>query len=198
MDNEAGDSGSFYRIQKVEEEEPRPMQAIVFEYFETLVIAAVIVVLLCTFVFRMVRVDGSSMVPTLTDGDFLISTHAFYTPQHGDIVVITQPNEIAVPLIKRVIAKGGDTLDIDFESGKVTLNGETLREDYINDRTYYEPDDALTFPLTVPEGMIFAMGDNRNHSSDSRDAHIGLIDERYIMGRTFFRLFPLTEMGWVR
>lgn len=171
------------------------VSAVAFEYLETLIFAAVVVVLLCTFVFRMVRVDGESMVPTLQNRDFLISSHAFYTPDKGDIVVITQPNEIAIPLIKRVIATGGDTVDIDFEEGRVEVNGETLRESYINEPTRYQPPESMDYPLTVPEGMIFAMGDNRNHSSDSRDARVGLIDERYIMGKTFFRIFPFNKIG---
>lgn len=171
--------------------------AAVFEYLETLVTAAVMVVLLCTFAIRMVRVDGSSMVPTLKDGDFLISYHAFYQPKRGDIVVITKPNEISTPLIKRVVAVGGDEIDIDFETGTVTLNGETLEEGYIAEPTRYQPSEVLQFPLTVPEGQVFAMGDNRNHSSDSRDARIGLIDERYIMGKTFFRLAPFDQIGMV-
>lgn len=167
----------------------------VFEYLEMLIFAAVTVVLLCTFVFRMVRVDGWSMFPTLTDGDFLVSTHMFYEPQKGDIVVITKPNEISSPLIKRVIATGGDTVDIDFERGEVTVNGKLLEEDYINDLTHYQPPQGLDYPLTVPEGEVFAMGDNRNESSDSRDAHIGLIDTRYIMGKTIFRLLPVDNIG---
>lgn len=168
-----------------------------FEYLETLVIAAVTVVLLCTFVFRMVRVDGESMVPTLGNGDFLISTHAFYEPDHGDIVVITQPNGISTPLIKRVVAMEGDTVDIDFDEGVVILNGQPLQEGYTNEPTFYEPAQALDFPLTVPPGMVFVMGDNRNHSSDSRDARIGLVDVRYIMGQTFFRLYPFNRIGGI-
>lgn len=173
------------------------MGTAVFEYIETLIFAAVAVVLLCTFVVRMVRVDGESMFPTLEDGDLLVSTHAFYQPQRGDIVVITQPNEISTPLIKRVIAVGGDEVDIDFDTGEVTVNGEILDEPYIHEETHYRPQESMDFPLSVPEGMVFAMGDNRNHSSDSRDARIGLIDERYIMGKTFFRLFPLNHIGVV-
>lgn len=167
----------------------------VFEYLETLVTAAICVVLLCTFAIRLVRVDGSSMVPTLIDGDFLISYHAFYQPQRGDIVVITKPNDVNSPLIKRVIGIGGDEIDIDFDSGTVWRNGKELEEDYINELTHYQPDADTQYPLVVPQGQIFAMGDNRNHSSDSRDSRIGLIDERYIMGRTFFRLAPFDKIG---
>lgn len=188
---------TFYRLQKTEKDRPRSPGVILFEYLEALVGAAVIVLLLCTFVFRMVMVDGSSMLPTLWDRDFLVSTHVMYEPERGDIVVITQPNDVAIPLIKRIVAKEGDTLDIDFEQGEVILNGEVLTEEYINELTYYQPMDSMEFPLTVPEGMVFAMGDNRNNSSDSRDARIGLIDERYIMGKTIFRLFPIGEMGLI-
>ena len=170
----------------------------VFEYLETLITAAIIVVLLCTFAIRMVRVDGQSMMPTLENGDFLISYHALYRPQRGDIVVITKPNEVSTPLIKRVIAVGGDEIDIDFEEGVVILNGEALVESFALEPTHYQPAELLQFPLTVPQGQVFAMGDNRNHSSDSRDARIGLIDERYIMGKTFFRLAPFSQLGPVK
>lgn len=171
--------------------------AVIFEYLETLITAAIVVVLLCTFAIRMVRVDGLSMAPTLDHGDFLISSHAFYQPKHGDIVVITQPNEISTPLIKRVIGLGGDVIDIDFEEGVVYRNGEALEEPYTSEPTFYQPSAALEYPLTVPPGEVFAMGDNRNNSSDSRDARIGLVDERYIMGKAFFRLFPLGDFGIV-
>lgn len=172
-------------------------QVVAFEYLEQFIIAAVGVVLLCTFLFRMVRVDGESMVPTLGDRDFLVSSHAMYTPQHGDIVIITQPNSVAIPLIKRVIAMEGDTLDIDFEEGIVYLNGEPFEEGYIAEPTHYQPEFSFDFPITVPEGMVFAMGDNRNHSSDSRDARIGFVDARYIMGQILFRVYPLQRMGGV-
>jgi signal peptidase I len=175
----------------------RKAAAAVFEYLETLITAAILVVLLCTFAIRMVRVEGRSMVPTLGDGDFLISYHLFYQPQRGDIVVITKPNEISTPLIKRVIAVGGDEIDIDFEVGTVTLNGELLEEPFLSEPTHYQPEQSMQFPLTVPPGQVFAMGDNRNHSSDSRDARIGLVDERYIMGKTFFRLAPFGQFGLI-
>lgn len=169
----------------------------IFDYMESFIFAAVAVVLLCTFVFRLVRVDGESMVPTLEDGDFLISTHAFYQPREGDIVVVTQPNEITTPLIKRVVATQGDTIDIDYKAGLVTINGEELYEPYINEPTYYLPESATELPLVVPRGKVFVMGDNRNNSSDSRDSRLGLIDERYIMGKTFVRIMPLGRIGGI-
>lgn len=171
--------------------------AILFEYIETLVVAAVIVVLLTAFVARLVRVDGESMAPTLQDGDFLVSTHAFFKPERGNIVVITQPNEVRVPLIKRVIGLEGDVVDIDYETGVVVINGEALEEQYIDEPINLEPKYKTELPLTVPKGYLFVIGDNRNNSSDSRDSRIGLIDERYILGRTGMRLFPPSRMGVV-
>lgn len=166
-----------------------------FEYLETLVFSAAAVVLLCSFVFRMVLVDGKSMVPTLVDHDFLAASHLLYEPQKGDVVVVTQPNEVAMPLIKRIIATEGDTINIDYEKGAVYLNGALLDERYINDFTRYQPEDALSLPLIVPQGKVFVMGDNRNFSSDSRDGRIGLVDTRYIMGRAVVRLMPFDRIG---
>lgn len=166
-----------------------------FELLETLALSLVAVVLVFTFVFRIVGVDGDSMRDTLYHEDRLIVTHLFYEPEVGDIVIITQPNEINKPLVKRIIAKGGQTIDIDTERGEVYVDGETIDEPYIKELTTRIPNPPMTFPYTVPEGMVFVMGDNRNHSTDSRSTDIGPIDERYILGKAIFRIFPLNRFG---
>jgi len=96
-------------------------------------------------------------------------------------------------LVKRIIAKGGDTISIDYDAGTVTVNGELLQEDYIAAPTYLGYD--VQFPFTVPEGTLFVMGDNRNHSSDSRSPRLGVVDERYVLGRALMVLLPFQDFG---
>lgn len=133
------------------------------------------------------------MVPTLQDGDRLLISHLFYQPQYGDIVVITKPNEDRRPYIKRLIATEGQTVEIDFEKGTVMVDGKLLEEPYINEPTHLQ--EGVTFPLTVPKGQVFVLGDNRNHSKDSRDSSLGTFDEGYILGRCLLRYFPFDTAG---
>lgn len=159
----------------------------VFDAMGSVVLALIIIFLCFTFLFRVVNVDGRSMVPTLQDKDWLLVSDASEY-KRGDIIIITQPNDRNEPLVKRVIATGGETIDIDFSSHEVFINGELLEEDYIYEPTalFYD----VQFPYVVPEGCVFAMGDNRNDSLDSRSSRIGPIDERYILGRAKVRLLP--------
>ena len=151
------------------------------EWYEALISAALVLVLIFSFFFRIIQVDGRSMVPTLTHGDTLIVWAAGYTPQRGDVVIVDSYTVYGTPLVKRIIAKGGDTISIDYDAGTVTVNGELLQEDYIAAPTYLGDD--VQFPFTVPEGTLFVMGDNRNESLDSRSSYVGCIDERDILGK---------------
>ena len=166
-----------------------------FEWLETIAIALVAVVLLFTFVFRIVGVDGDSMKNTLYDEDRLIVSHLFYKPKAGDIVIITQPNAVNKPLVKRIVALGGQTVDIDTERGLVYVDGQVIDEPYIKEPTVRIPNPPVEFPYTVPEGCLFVMGDNRNDSLDSRSTAVGPIDERYILGKAVFRIFPFNRLG---
>jgi len=166
----------------------------VYDWVEAAVVAVVCVVLLFTFVARLAGVHGKSMNPTLHDQDRLIITRLFYTPSRGDIVVVTKPNSQNEPLIKRVIAVGGQTVDIDFDLGIVFVDGKALSESYIADATCRSYD--LEFPQTVPEGHVFIMGDNRNMSWDSRVAEVGMVDERYILGKVIYRVMPYGKRGY--
>ena len=96
-----------------------------------------------------------------------------------------------------VIAKGGQQVDIDFEAGAVYVDGVQLQEDYINELTHLYYEDGLEFPVTVPEGSLFVLGDNRNHSADSRYAPIGLVDEREVLGRVLTVVWPFSRIGMV-
>ena len=162
-----------------------------YEWAQALVVSVLAVVLLFTFVVRLIGVDGHSMVPTLQDGDRLLVTTSLLSGeyQYGDIVIIQKGSFAGgEPIVKRVIATEGQTVDIDFVTGTVYVDGEALQEDYINEPTYVE--EGTEFPLTVPEGSIFVMGDNRNHSSDSRSSDLGTVDTRYVIGKAVFLLFP--------
>ncbi len=162
-----------------------------YEWVQALVCSVLAVVVLFTFVIRLIGVDGYSMVPTLQDGDRLLVTTSLLSGEYryGDIVII-QKGTFADgdPIVKRVIATEGQTVDIDFANGIVYVDGEALGEPYINEPTY--TDEGTEFPLTVPEGSIFVMGDNRNRSDDSRNAELGTVDTRYVIGRAVFLLFP--------
>ena len=162
-----------------------------YEWVQALVCSVLTVVLVFTFGIRLIGVDGHSMVPTLQDGDRLLVTTSLLSGdyEYGDIVIIQKGSFAGgEPIVKRVIATGGQTVDIDFETGAVYVDGTLLEEDYINELTFVE--EGTEFPLTVPEGSIFVMGDNRNHSSDSRDASLGTVDTRYVIGRAVILAFP--------
>lgn len=166
-----------------------------FDWAEALLASLTIVILIFTFVARLTGVAGHSMVPTLSNNDIMVVSDLGYTPARGDVVVVNKTAFEMGPIVKRVIAVGGDTVDINFATGDVTVNGQVLDEPYINERT--ETDEGTQFPLTVPEGSIFVLGDNRNASSDSRDPRLGCVDERYVIGKALFVLFPFDSFGKV-
>ena len=161
-----------------------------YEWVQALVCSVLAVVLLFTFGARLIGVDGHSMVPTLQHGDRLLVLNSMlcggYEP--GNIVVLRKESFLPTPIVKRVIATAGQAVDIDFGSGVVYVDGRRLHEDYINELTFTA--EGTEFPLTVPEGCVFVMGDNRNHSTDSRSAQLGTIDQRYIIGRAVFLALP--------
>ena len=163
----------------------------IYEWAESAVMAVIVVVLLFTFVGRTSVVSGKSMVPTFASGDMLVVSRLGFDGEPGDIVVATKPYSHNEPIIKRIVATGGQTVDIDFDEGIVYVNGEPLDEDYTNTPTNRNYD--MKFPLTVPEGYVFLLGDNRNGSYDSRAEEIGLVDERYIMGKVYFRVMPFSK-----
>ena len=173
----------------------RSVRRDLYDWIQCVVMAVIICVLLFSFFVRLVDVVGESMMPTLEPGDKIIVSNLFYEPKQGDIVVFRKDEYRDEPLVKRIIAVEGQTIDIDFNRGIVYVDGEPIDEPYIAEPTVEEED--FTGRVTVPEGCIFVMGDNRNHSTDSRTSTIGFVDERCIMGKVYFTLYPLKNFGSV-
>lgn len=177
------------------------MQALkndLFFWLQALVAALVLLILLFAFVGRVITVDGTSMFPTLHHKDVLLVHNIRYSPEQGDIIVLTKDfsGYVGQPIVKRVIAVGGQTVRIDYEQDKVFVDGEALNEPYLNEAVMNRPGGSLTIDeLTVPEGCVFVLGDNRNHSSDSRHVELGAIDERYILGKAIMIIFPFSNFG---
>ena len=166
------------------------------EWLEALLFAFVLIILLYMFLFRVVSVSQSSMAATLNNGDRVVVQCAGYKPARGDIIVADSYTAYGKPLVKRIIAVEGDTVDINFATGEVTVNGEILSEPYISTPTTDRHD--VTFPLTVDEGCVFVLGDNRSVSLDSRSSEVGLIDVRNILGKVVLRIYPFKEFGIVK
>lgn len=162
----------------------------IYEWARTIATAMLMIILLYTFAVRVMGVEGPSMIPTLQNGDRLVVLNATLVGEYrqGDVVIARKQSFSDDPIVKRVVAVAGQTVDIDFSDGVVYVDGEAMEEPYINDRTYTF--EGTEFPLTVPEGSVFLMGDNRNRSTDSRDSRIGAVDTRCLIGKAIFLLFP--------
>ena len=168
-----------------------------YDWIESVVSVFLLCVLVFTFALRVMGVEGTSMINTLEDEDLILVSNLFYEPKQGDIVVLRKDTFLKDPIVKRVIAVGGQKLAIDFETGRVSVDGETLQEDYIRleslpmrELDFRAMTDKNADYITVPEGCIFVMGDNRNGSQDSRDEDLGCVDTRYLIGHVLFLIFP--------
>ena len=185
----------------------------IVDILETMLVSVFVVLLLFTYVMRPVTVEGTSMVPTLQDSDRLLMYRMLYTPKNGDIVVVNNQQghvlngdqvvqsgySLHECIIKRVIAVGGQTVDIDFDKGVVYRNGAPLEEPYVNTLTQVPVPEkgAFTYPITIPDGYLFVMGDNREVSLDSRYPDVGLIPLAEVDGTVFARIYPPSKFGGV-
>lgn len=176
-----------------EDKKPKSLAEFLYGWVETLVLVPVAVVFVFAFIMRTSVVSGTSMLDTLHDKDMMIISGLLYEPSYGDIVVVTQPSFGYDPIVKRVIATEGQTVDIDFEKGVVSVDGIELDEPYTYTPTNQSYD--MEFPITIKKGHCFVMGDNRNGSYDSRAVDINQIDNRMITGKAYFRVLPREDFG---
>lgn len=161
-----------------------------FEWLELFVWVIGITLLIFSVFLRVAVVDGDSMQSTLHSGDTLLLSNFGYTPEKGDIIVFqVAGSDHSHPVVKRVIATEGDTVDIDFDGWAVSVNGEALEESYVTKADTAMERGNIAFPLTVPKGCVFVLGDNRNASWDSRYSAVGCVDTRAILGKVLIR-FP--------
>lgn len=173
------------------------MKREIVEWLEAIFIAMSVAIFVLIFLVRIVVVDGKSMLPTLKNGDKLVTSSLFYQVEFDDIVVIKRNHD--KPIIKRVIATEGQTVDIDFVRGEVFVDGKKLDEPFINEPTTNSAgNEGITFPATVPKDCVFVLGDNRNDSLDSRYQQIGMINKDHIFGEVLFRMTPFSAFGEVR
>ena len=183
---------------KKKEQVPPEVQARreAYDWIQSLISALLICVLVFVFVLRIMDVHGTSMFPTLNNGDKVLVSDLFYEPARGDIVVFKKDSyDDNKALVKRVVAVAGDVVNIDFEKGVVYVNGEALEEDYIDVLTTTKID--FIGPQTVPDNCLFVMGDNRNASTDSRDKRIGMVDKRLVIGKVLLVVYPFDSFGSV-
>ncbi len=170
----------------------KKLYAAAYDLVSVVMSSFIIIAIVFSFVFRLVGVVGGSMNNTLQEGDWLLTvTKSEYV--QGDIIVVTQDTGVHEPLIKRVIATGGQTISIDYITSTVYVDGVALDEPYVRDDFIEYNLGDCDFPYTVPEGYLFCMGDNRNHSTDSRSPLVGPIDERQILGKAVIRILPFGD-----
>lgn len=183
-----------------DKEEKGSLKLDLFFWVQALAVALVCLILTFSLAGRVIRVVGSSMVPTLHEGDLMLLQSIGYTPKQGDVVVLRKSSFMSDPIVKRVIAVGGQHVSIDYDTNTVTVDGTVLDEPYILE-VMQDPNlhhfGTYQSEIDVPEGSIFVMGDNRNNSSDSRDVTLGTVDERYVLGRVLCVLLPLDDFGTV-
>ena len=187
-----------------EQQTPRRPGAELYEWLQMFLGCVVAAVVLFNCVARLTRVDGGSMDTTLQHGEIMLIWSLGYTPKQGDIVVLNKTS-VLLPdwtepraIVKRVIATGGQTVDVDYSTGAVYVDGRPLDEPYLHEEMRRPgPPSLQETHWEVPEGSIFVMGDNRNYSTDSRDSLLGAIDTDYILGKAVLALWPLDRFGAV-
>ena len=183
------------------ETEKRPAGAELFEWLQMVMLCVLGAVVAFNLVVRLSVVDGQSMDPTLEHGELMLVWSLGYSPKQGDIIIINKTTADFLheqAIVKRVIALGGQTVDIDYGEGVVYVDGEALDEDYILEEMYLPGNPYMQEThFEVPEGEVFVLGDNRNGSTDSRDERLGSIDEGYILGRAVAAVWPFDKIGLI-
>ena len=208
-----GDTVCVTHADEKKESGGQSFSAHVFDWYELFAYAIGFVLIVMSLFIRHSPVEGSSMYPTLignqssgitvdtsTDKYDVLLISNIGSVSYGDIVIIQEPTQPTEPIVKRIIAMGGDTVKINFTTGEVWLNGALLKEEYVNGdtntnilRENLDADENNCWEGTVPEGCVFVLGDNRGVSKDSR--YFGFIDERRIIGKAIFRVLPLGRFG---
>lgn len=196
------------------DEKKQSVIAEIFDYYELCVFSICVVIVIFSFFIRLCRVDGQSMEDTLHNNEMLVVSDIFYTPERGDIIVFHQTGgqnkdiysfSLNEPIVKRVIATAGEWIDIRLAGDRleVTVYDSSMEKKYTLEEDYakysgspsWNPTGYHEYPMQIPEGYVFVMGDNRWHSTDSRSTLIGLVDTRRILGRAVLRLTPLSKFG---
>lgn len=188
------------KIDNETEEESIKLSQIIYEIIYdiagTIFLAIILLFITMTFFARQVTVDGPSMKETLHDKDRLLVSCFDYVPKNGDIVIVTHGETLDEPIVKRVIATAGQHLEINYANGEVSVDGKVLDEKYIVGTTI-PVSNATVIPEVIPDGYVFVMGDNREHSLDSRSATVGLVPVENIIGKAFIRIYPFDSFGFV-
>lgn len=171
------------------------LESDLFGLLESFVYTLTVIVLVFSFVAPITKVSGASMEPTLYDGEIMLVWGFAYTPSQNDVVIVNNPTIEYLDgqsIVKRVVATGGQSVVINYEENQVLVDGVALDEPYIAEhmRPIYGATDLE--PIVVPEGYVFVLGDNRNHSADSRSSEIGLVDERYVIGKVLCGIWPVS------
>ncbi len=165
------------------------------DWVVSIVVALAVALFIRQFIFTLVRVDGPSMLPTLHHNDTLYVNRFMYSPEVGDVIIFRPPNSPDTPYVKRVIATEGQEVVVDAAEQTVYVDGVALVEDYISEQLVSAG--TMKYPYVVPKDHVFVLGDNRNNSRDSRDASVGAIPRKNIIGKVVFRLLPVSDFGSV-
>lgn len=195
--DEGFDNGDNIDTRDLPETEVKPkksMQREILEWILCIVSAVLIALIVRTYVFTFVNVVGSSMEPTIQNGDIFFTRRIMYEPQAGDVIILT-PYPGGDPFIKRIIALENQVVNIDRFTGEVSVDGKVLEEKYIDENTITQPGGVIGYPYTVPEGHVFVLGDNRHPGGSTDSRSIGPIPHESIIGKASFRLWPLKSIG---
>ena len=185
------------RKRKIQDTEPDSWKRDCYDWLQMLTFVLVTVVLVFTFLGMVIGVSGTSMYPTLHHRDIMVIQRIGYTPAQGDVVVLRKDSFLEEAIVKRVIAVAGQEVEIDYDNNTVYVDGVALDEPYINpedEDVMVERSGMVYREFTVPEGCIFVMGDNRNGSTDSRYAELGMVDTGYVLGRALCVAFPFNHI----